>query len=192
MTEEEIQAEIAKTKGWDTGRKLYHYRETVVTPWMRSGYDEGAFDAFSDNVMRFLKVFYKWDESPPVWCHGGPRGFKAGDTLLSYPDVPSARKNRLEYINDRLKLAINPDMPRYVYFTHSRALAIYYSALYEDGRTYRVQPEGKIQIDPEVFVHFNTARKDSEITLDPASLIPWLFTITPACRAPSATVLGPG
>lgn len=192
MIEEEIQAEIAKTQGWDLERKMYHYMDRLVRPVRKCGYDISAFQSFSDTMFELAAKTYKWQENPPVWYHGGPAGMKAGDALLSYPQVPNAGSTPLEYMNDRLRLALNPSRQVYVFFTHDRDLAITYSQKFRDGRTYRVKPEGDIQVDPNAFCLWLIGLKDKDISVSAPTLACWALAVSPAWRAPSATVLGAG
>lgn len=192
ITREEIGAAIAETKGMSIIEKMNHHNDRLVIRYCRGGYNESGFEKFSDIIIKLVTPAWKWDERPPIWYHGGPAGIKSGELLLPFPLAWNGRNTIAEHVEARLRNAVNPASVNYVYFTDDRALAIDYSQQFESGELYRVKPEGKLQVDPEVYLLFSLLRRDKEIELDTYKLIDTVLLGKPAFRAPTARVLGLG
>lgn len=190
MNSAQIDAVVAEAKGMDPLSKMNHYA-IAATHWHRSDtVPQDIVAQFCAALMDIATELYKWDETPPVWYHGGPAGLSAGDELLSWPRVPSIRRTGAE--NLRASLGLVPVRENWAYFTFRRTLALTYCTRHSDGRIYRVQPEGEIELDPHVFFVAGIAQRDPELNADFNLMVLTILEAFPAFRARTVRVLGAG
>jgi hypothetical protein len=186
---DEIAAAIAETKGKDLITKLHRYSQ-VAAYWKRQHeYPKNAFLQFSNFAREVVHAVHGWDETPPVWYHGGPEGLSAGAELLSWPRAYSTNKSLIQNAMAGLG-AVRRE--HWAYFTPDRGLALVYAGQSKNQWVYRVQPEGEIQLDPEVFLLVGVAQMDGEINSDLKGLAYRIIGTVQAFRARTVRVLGVG
>lgn len=186
MNREQIDALVSEAQGMSIQEKVDHY-SVGIKHWHRDkSVPQHLIDMFCNDVRDKVFAANGWNENPPIWYHGGPPGLKAGDELLSWPRVPSVRKTLAE--NRRAKLGLIRERYHRVYFTNCRTTALRYCHRRADGKLYRVQPEGEIELDPHTFFLAGIAQRDPEITD-----IEWFIRGAAVLwRAPTVRVVRPG
>lgn len=185
ITDSELNDIVSATKGRDIRDKLltYHIKANVIK---RKGYSERTFLRFNQEATIIARHVYGWDQTPPVWYHGGPAGRKSGEIL-----DPTKKVRR------PLFWVLSSNRPEtYSYFTHDRSNALHYASAYGDrGRIYRVQPETDMQIDPEAFILAMLMMKDPDFNIPDSAMLELVVLCMqtyPGWRAETVRVLGAG
>lgn len=84
--------------------------------------------------------------SDGAWFHGGVRGLKVGDWILS-PDASGSENTLSGYAREMG--APHGTRTDVVYLTSRQDTARVYAALYPDGALYRVEPDAPCEPDPD-------------------------------------------